>query len=214
KGIDARALHEESLRIKEKVVKERIENERHMLKERNDQKRSAWYILEYFKILEDFSKEDLTNIYFSNRFQRAFSSFFGEDIEYFAPRLFFNMDKLEKKLNEAEFNEEITMVVFNVFNNQFQQFITQHISMDYDQMENKFFTEYTLCDAQTFKDILIHQMDSVEKVIVERGLYKRAHDSRVNKRMTQMKKGMVNMVKDKYDDGFVVKAKRGTKSEI
>ncbi|GJZ94238.1 hypothetical protein Tco_0666441 [Tanacetum coccineum] len=111
------------------------------------------------------------------------------------------MDKLEKKLNEAEFNEEITMVVFKVFNNQFQQFITQHISMDYDQMANKFFTEYTLCDAQTFKDILIHQMDSVEKVIVERGLYKRAHDSRINKRMTQMKKGMVNMVKDKCDDG-------------
>ncbi|GJY71500.1 hypothetical protein Tco_0475203 [Tanacetum coccineum] len=88
------------------------------------------------------------------------------------------MDKLEKQLNGAQFNEEIAMVVFKVFKNQFQQFITQHISMDYDQMENKLFTESTLCDAQTFKDILIHQMDSVAKVIVERGLQEEGHNQK------------------------------------
>ncbi|GJT47321.1 hypothetical protein Tco_0956036 [Tanacetum coccineum] len=46
--------------------------------------------------------------------KRAFSSLFGEDVEYFAPRLFFNMDKLEKQLNAEEFNEEIAMVVFKL----------------------------------------------------------------------------------------------------
>ncbi|GJU62526.1 hypothetical protein Tco_1244361 [Tanacetum coccineum] len=63
-------------------------------------------------LLEDISKEDFANTCFSSRFQRAFLSLFGEDVEYFSPRLFFNMDKLEKQLNEEEFNEEIAMVVF------------------------------------------------------------------------------------------------------
>ncbi|GKF91345.1 hypothetical protein Tco_0275046, partial [Tanacetum coccineum] len=56
--------------------------------------------------------------------------------------LFFNMDKLEKQLNEEEFNEEIAMVVFK----------------------------------------------------------------------TQEK--MINMVKDKCDDGLVIKARIGTESEM
>nr|GEU83965.1 hypothetical protein [Tanacetum cinerariifolium] len=64
-------------------------------------------------LLEDIVKEDLTNTCFSSGFQHAFSSIFGEDIEYFAPRLFFNMDKLENQLNKEEFNEEIAMVVFS-----------------------------------------------------------------------------------------------------
>ncbi|GJY37908.1 hypothetical protein Tco_0424272, partial [Tanacetum coccineum] len=63
-------------------------------------------------LIEDFSKKDLTNACFSSGFHQAFSSLFGEDVEYFAPRLFFNMDKLEKQLNAEEFNEEIAMVVF------------------------------------------------------------------------------------------------------
>ncbi|GJS39107.1 hypothetical protein Tco_0564150 [Tanacetum coccineum] len=63
-------------------------------------------------LLKDMSKEDLTNTCFSSGFQQEFLSLIGEEIEYFAPRLFFNIDKLEKHLNEEEFNEEITMVVF------------------------------------------------------------------------------------------------------
>ncbi|GJW60920.1 hypothetical protein Tco_0110255 [Tanacetum coccineum] len=130
----------------------------------------------------EISKEDLTNTCFSSGFQLAFLSLFGEEIEYFAPRLFFNMDKLEKKLNKEEFNEEIAMVVFKVFKNQFWQFINNQIFMDYDdQMANKFFIEYTLCDAQLFQNILINKMDSVEKAIIKRGLYKRAHDSRARR---------------------------------
>ncbi|GKG20625.1 hypothetical protein Tco_0380426, partial [Tanacetum coccineum] len=71
-------------------------------------------------LLQDISKEDLTNTFFSSGFQQAFLSLFGKEVEYFAPRLFFNMDKLEKQLNEEEFNVEIIMVVFKVFKNQFQ----------------------------------------------------------------------------------------------
>ncbi|GJX86711.1 hypothetical protein Tco_0337485 [Tanacetum coccineum] len=140
KEIDARAPHEERLRLKERVVKERMENERRVIEfemmrlekmtqkgecsspgddtDDNREKRLKKKCVIHFKILhtllEDFSKEDLPNTCFSKGFQRAFSSFFGDDVEYFTPRLFFNIDKLEHQLNEAEFHEEITMVVFKV----------------------------------------------------------------------------------------------------
>ncbi|GJX22477.1 hypothetical protein Tco_0226922 [Tanacetum coccineum] len=152
-------------------------------------------------LLEDFSKEDLTNACFSSAFHQAFSSLFGEDVEYFAPRLFFNMDKLEKQLNAEEFNEEIAMVVFKVLKNQLQQFITMQISMDSDdQKTNHFFTEYTLCDAQMFHNILVSLMDSIEKAITERGLYKRVHDSRVNERTMQTHKGMISKDASEIDN--------------
>ncbi|GJY94813.1 hypothetical protein Tco_0511174 [Tanacetum coccineum] len=131
KGIDARAPHEEVLRIKERDVKERRKKERSVIEfemmrlekmiqkgkcsspgDDTDAKRlkqSKKKCLIHFQILhtllEDFSKEDLTNAFFASGFQRAFSLLFGENVEYFAPRLFFNMDKLEKQLNEEEFNE-------------------------------------------------------------------------------------------------------------
>ncbi|GKD16289.1 hypothetical protein Tco_1205447 [Tanacetum coccineum] len=134
-------------------------------------------------------------------FHRAFSLLFGEDVEYFAPRLFFNMDKLEKQLNAEEFNEEIAMVVFKVLKNQLQQFITMQISMDSDdQKTNHFFTKYTLCDAQMFQNILISLMDSIEKAIAERGLYKRMCDSRVNERTMQTHEGMISKDASKIDN--------------
>ncbi|GJR79139.1 hypothetical protein Tco_0149924, partial [Tanacetum coccineum] len=97
KGIDARVSHEEVLRIKESDVNERGKKERHvveleMLKlEKMTQKeacsntgnaqrakQSKKKCLIHFRLLhtllEDFSKEDLTNACFSTGFHRAFSS--------------------------------------------------------------------------------------------------------------------------------------------
>ncbi|GJW38892.1 hypothetical protein Tco_0064737 [Tanacetum coccineum] len=56
-------------------------------------------------------------------------------------------------------------------------------------------------------------MNSVEKGTIERGLYKRTHDRKVNERTIQMQKGMVNMVKDNCDVGLVVTERNGTKIE-
>ncbi|GKA59147.1 hypothetical protein Tco_0758460 [Tanacetum coccineum] len=115
KGIDARAPHEEVLRIKERVVKERRENERRVIEfemmklemmtkkgecsspgddtDVKREKRSKKKYLVHFRILqtllEDISKEDLTNTCFSSGFQQAFLSLFGEEVEYLIPRLEF-----------------------------------------------------------------------------------------------------------------------------
>nr|GEX32886.1 hypothetical protein [Tanacetum cinerariifolium] len=98
--------------------------------------------------LQILSSIDLENTSSLGGLQWIFSSFFGEAGEYFTPRMFFNLDKLEKQLNNEEFDEEIFMVVFKVFKNQFQELITEQISMDYDDsMAKRFVTTYALCDA-------------------------------------------------------------------
>nr|GEW51423.1 syntaxin-81 [Tanacetum cinerariifolium] len=56
--------------------------------------------------LEFLSRRDSENTCSSSGFQWAFGFFFGEEVEYFAPRMFFNLDKLEKQLNNEEFDEE------------------------------------------------------------------------------------------------------------
>ncbi|GJR47748.1 hypothetical protein Tco_1315851 [Tanacetum coccineum] len=88
-------------------------------------------------LLEDISKEDVTNTCFSNGFQRAFSSLFGEEVEYFAPS----------------------------------------------------------------------QMDSVEKVVVEKGLYKRAHDSRDNSGKKSSQRNKCNSSRENLnvEDGKISK---------
>ncbi|GKA04008.1 hypothetical protein Tco_0676789 [Tanacetum coccineum] len=93
------------------------------------------------------------------------------------------------------------MVVFKVLKNQLQQFINMQISMDSDdQKTNHFFTEYTLCDAQKFQNILISLMDSIEKVIAERGLYTKTHDNRVHERMMQTLEGMISKDASEIDN--------------
>ncbi|GJR89441.1 RNA polymerase beta subunit [Tanacetum coccineum] len=110
KGIDSRVSHEEVLWIKERNVNERRKKERHVIElemlkpEKMTQKGacsntgnaqraklSKRKCLIHFRLLhtllEDFSKEDLANACFSSGFHRAFSSLFGEEVEYFAPRV-------------------------------------------------------------------------------------------------------------------------------
>ncbi|GJW71980.1 hypothetical protein Tco_0128897 [Tanacetum coccineum] len=73
--------------------------------------------------------------------EEAFSSLFGEDVEYFAPRLFFNMGKLEKQLNEEEFNEEIAMVVFKAFKQDEDKYVNNIIQLEAKNKD----LEHTFC---------------------------------------------------------------------
>ncbi|GKA68291.1 hypothetical protein Tco_0768208 [Tanacetum coccineum] len=85
-------------------------------RERKTKERCMVHFRILYTLLDDLSKEYFTHTCFSSGFKRAFSSLFGEDAEYFAPRLLFNMDKLENQLNEEEFNEEISMIVSKPIN--------------------------------------------------------------------------------------------------
>ncbi|GJX90065.1 hypothetical protein Tco_0343391 [Tanacetum coccineum] len=51
-----------------------------------------------------------------------------------------------------------------------------------------------------FQNILINLMDSIERAIAERGLYKRVHDSRINERTMQMHEGMISKDASEIDN--------------
>ncbi|GKE46441.1 hypothetical protein Tco_1477699, partial [Tanacetum coccineum] len=164
KEIDERARHEEELRIKEIRDNDELEKLEMEKQETLIQKGECNSLGDNSDANKEKQAKEKCIV-----FQQAFRLFFGEEVEYFAPRMFFNLDKLEKQLNNKEFDEEVSMVIFKVFKNQFQ-----------------------------------HQMDSVEKATVERELYKRVHDNKVNERTMQTQEGMVYMVNDKCDVALVV----------
>ncbi|GJV90683.1 hypothetical protein Tco_1538496 [Tanacetum coccineum] len=193
KGIDARVSHEEVLRIKERDVKERRKNKERMIE------------FEIMRLEKMIQKDKCSNP--------------GEDMD--ATRAKHSKKKcmihfrLLHTLLEYLSKEDLTNACFSTgfhrafsslfgkdaLKNQLQQFITMQISMDSDDHKtNHFFTEYTLCDAQMFQNILISLMDSIEKAITERGLYKRVHDSRVNERTMQTYEDMISKDASEIDN--------------
>nr|GEX84983.1 hypothetical protein [Tanacetum cinerariifolium] len=71
-------------------------------------------------------------------------SLFSQDADTFTSTMLHNVYRLQKKLNEDEFQEDGSMTAFWAVNNQFQNFIDSHFTLDYDsQMTDKYFVEYT-----------------------------------------------------------------------
>ncbi|GJX67603.1 hypothetical protein Tco_0303330 [Tanacetum coccineum] len=117
-------------------------------------------------------------------FKRAFATLFGQDLETFTGTMFLNMDQLEKKLDNEEFQDIGSMASFKVLETQFQMFIKSQIYLD----------------------------DEFVKSIDERELYKREYDTTVNERQMQTKEGKVDTCKA-LDDSLVDTASSGTESK-
>ncbi|GJS72724.1 hypothetical protein Tco_0705565, partial [Tanacetum coccineum] len=94
--------------------------------------------------------------------------------------MFLNMDQLEKQLDNEEFQEIGSMVVFKVLETQFQMFINSQIYLDdeYVVMTRNYFLQYTLLEIPEFHDTLIQHMKSVKKSIDKRALHKRETESK------------------------------------
>ncbi|GKA00897.1 hypothetical protein Tco_0880858 [Tanacetum coccineum] len=75
-------------------------------RERNAKDRCPYFFRILHKLSDFLSGIDSKNTCSSGGFQHAFSSFFGEEVEYFAPKMFFNLNKLENQLNNEESDEE------------------------------------------------------------------------------------------------------------
>ena len=163
--------------------------------------------------LKLLSNKDLAGTRLENGFKRAFPSFFGEDLEIFTHTMFLNMDQLENQLNKEELHENGSMAAFCVLKKQFQQFIRTRLYSDDDSLiASKYFLEYTRLGFQSFKDILLQLMDSIEKLIAERILHEREFNRRVNESKLQTQEGKVNTAKA-LDAGLVDKESSGTELE-
>nr|GEW60984.1 hypothetical protein [Tanacetum cinerariifolium] len=106
-------------------------------------------------------------------FQRAFSHLFHTDIRTFKYELSQNMNNIEKQLNNEILYEKDSKSALSMIKVQFDKFI--HLEMlkssNYDsdarkaRQDNK---DYTQMEAQSFNNLIIQHMESIEHFIVER----------------------------------------------
>ncbi|GJT46930.1 hypothetical protein Tco_0955645 [Tanacetum coccineum] len=112
-------------------------------------------------------------------FKRAFSHLFHTDVGTF-------MNNLEKKLNNEILHEKDSKSALSVIKVQFDKFIHSEIlkSSNYDSNAREArqdFKDYTQMEAQSFKDLIIHNMESIEQCIIERARHEQEIHNKENK---------------------------------
>ncbi|GJR33881.1 hypothetical protein Tco_1209565 [Tanacetum coccineum] len=136
-------------------------------------------------------------------FKRAFSHLFHTDVRTFKYELSQNMNNLEKQLNNEILHEKDSKSALSVIKVQFDKFIHSEMlkSSNYDSNAREArqdFKDYTQMEAQSFKDLIIQHMESIEQCIVERARHEQEiHNrlKRLNERKLQIQECMVQKVK-------------------
>nr|GEW26838.1 hypothetical protein [Tanacetum cinerariifolium] len=105
-------------------------------------------------------------------FKRAFHRLFGANEKTFKFELDNNMKNLETQLNKETLHEKDSKSTLRVIDAQFQMFIHLEVSEpfnynSYDLETRQDFKDYTNMEAQTFKEIIIQNMDSIEQSMAE-----------------------------------------------
>ncbi|GJY73295.1 hypothetical protein Tco_0477726 [Tanacetum coccineum] len=122
--------------------------------------------------LQGLSREDLSG---NPLFKRAFQRLFGEDDRTFKFELNHNMDNLETQLNKEKLHETDSKNAVRMLKTPFQKFFHSKLlktsNYDYNVREAiEDFKDYTQ-EAQFFKDLIIQNMESIEKYINEKALH-------------------------------------------
>ncbi|GJT03531.1 hypothetical protein Tco_0824700 [Tanacetum coccineum] len=110
-------------------------------------------------------------------YQQAFAQLFGDGVRTFKFQLSQHMNNLETQLNAETLHEMDSKSALSVIKVQFERFINSDLlkpldiysrsfSSDREVREN--FRDYTKMTAQTFKETIIQNMNSIEQCIVER----------------------------------------------
>ncbi|GJS58288.1 uncharacterized mitochondrial protein-like protein [Tanacetum coccineum] len=110
-------------------------------------------------------------------YQQAFAQLFGDGVRTFKFQLSQHMNNLETQLNAETLHEMDSKSALSVIKAQFERFINSDLlkpldiysrsfSSDREVREN--FRDYTKMTAQTFKETIIQNMNSIEQCIIER----------------------------------------------
>ncbi|GKE34529.1 hypothetical protein Tco_1453851, partial [Tanacetum coccineum] len=113
------------------------------------------------------------------------------------------MNNLEKQLNNEILHEKDSESALSVIKVQFDKFIHSKMlkSSNYDpnaREARQDFKDYTQMEAQSFKDLIIQHMESIEQCIVERARHEQEIHNRMkmlNERKLQIQECMVQKVK-------------------
>ncbi|GJX88199.1 hypothetical protein Tco_0340213 [Tanacetum coccineum] len=100
------------------------------------------------------------------------------------------MNNLEKQLNNEILHEKDSKSALSVINVQFDKFIHSDVlkpfdpyssSSSYDRKVRENFKDYTQMEAQSFKDLIIQHMESIEQCIVERARHEQEIQNRLKR---------------------------------
>ncbi|GJY83075.1 hypothetical protein Tco_0496451 [Tanacetum coccineum] len=135
--------------------------------------------------------------------KESFHRLFNADSGTFKDVLSQNMQNLERQLNKETLHEKDSNFGLSVTKVQFDNFI--HSKMlepfsynSYDLETRQDFKAYTNMEAQTFKETIIQNMDSIEQCIVERAHHKQEIQNRLkrlNERKLQIQECKIQEVK-------------------
>ncbi|GJT55458.1 hypothetical protein Tco_0990512 [Tanacetum coccineum] len=107
------------------------------------------------------------------KFRDAFHRLFEADERTFRSVLSRNMQNLERQLNKETLHAKDSNSDLRVIKVQFDKFIHSKVLEpsnynSYDLETRRDFKEYTHMEAQTFKETIIQNMNSIEQCIIER----------------------------------------------
>ncbi|GJZ69283.1 hypothetical protein Tco_0632833 [Tanacetum coccineum] len=136
-------------------------------------------------------------------FREAFHRLFNADVGTFKDVLSRNMQNLEKQLNKETLHEKDSNYGLSMIKVQFDNFIHSRVlelsNSNLHALEiTQDFKAYTNMEAQTFKETMIQNIDSIEQCIVERACHEQElHNrlKRLNERKLQIQECMVQKVK-------------------
>ncbi|GJX17342.1 hypothetical protein Tco_0218174 [Tanacetum coccineum] len=136
-------------------------------------------------------------------FRDAFHRLFEADERTFRSVLSRNIQNLERQLNKETLHEKDSNSDLRVIKVQFDKFIHSKVLEpsnynSYDLETRRDFKEYTHMEAQTFKETIIQNMNSIEQCIVERANHEQELQNglkRLNERKLQIQECKVQKVK-------------------
>ncbi|GKB44464.1 hypothetical protein Tco_0889406 [Tanacetum coccineum] len=239
KMIGERACHEEELRITKKYVKDKqeklpMEKQETMIQkskcsspgDSSDTKREKQEMKENCsKTFQELKKVVLVlnpRVLFANENEFAFEVLFGEDYDSFAYKFYYNLARLENQMSRVEYHEGNSKTYLIELRKQCEAFLTNGNPKSLDLSMFSYYLEvfqkYILHDIKSMKDMLVRYLNAIEKEIDARAHHEeelaRVYDSRVNEKTMQTHAGLVYMVKDKCDNGLVVKTRSETEFEM
>ncbi|GKA87315.1 hypothetical protein Tco_0809026 [Tanacetum coccineum] len=118
-------------------------------------------------------------------YQQAFAQLFGDSVRTFKFQLSQHMNNLETLLNAETLHEMDSKSALSVIKVQFERFINSDLlkpldiysrSFSSDREVREIFRDYTKMTAQTFKETIIQNMNSIEQCIIERGKQIKSHE--------------------------------------
>ncbi|GJW51594.1 hypothetical protein Tco_0092945 [Tanacetum coccineum] len=110
-------------------------------------------------------------------YQQAFAQLFGDSFRTFTFQLSQHMNNLETLLNAETLHEMDSKSALSVIKVQFERFINSDLLKPLDIYSRSFssdrevietFRDYTTMTAETFKETIIQNMNSIEQCIIER----------------------------------------------